>query len=57
VVPGSGSAAAGLGWGDYSSLAIDADGCTFWYAQEYCTVPNSDSWQTQLVSFKFNGCH
>jgi hypothetical protein len=25
-------------WGDYSSMAIDgADGCTFWYAQEYYT--------------------
>jgi len=38
-------------------MAIDADGCTFWYAQMYYTVPASTNWQTKLVSMKFNGCH
>jgi len=56
VVPGTGSQAADENWGDYSSMAIDADGCTFWYAQEYYTTPASVDWQTQLVSFRFNGC-
>jgi hypothetical protein len=54
---GTGSQAASFRWGDYSSMAIDgADGCTFWYAQEYYTVPASSTWQTRLTSFKFSGC-
>lgn len=57
VVPGSGSQGGYERWGDYSSMAIDADGCTFWYAQMYYTVPASFNWQTKLVSMKFNGCH
>ena len=56
LVAGTGSQSGNIGWGDYSSMAIDADGCTFWYAQEYYTVPASTNWQTQLASFKFNGC-
>jgi hypothetical protein len=57
LVPGTGSQGTTLRWGDYSSMAIDADGCTFWYAQEYYTVPSGADWQTQLTSFKFSGCH
>ena len=57
LVPGSGSQELGGRWGDYSSMAIDADGCTFWYAQEYYTVVASMNWQTKLASFKFSGCH
>jgi hypothetical protein len=56
LVSGTGSQGANDGWGDYSSMAIDADGCTFWYTQEYYTVPNSTNWRTQLLSFKFTGC-
>jgi hypothetical protein len=46
-------------WGDYSSMAIDgADGCTFWYAQEYYTVPRSQfDWSTRVASLKFSTCH
>ena len=46
-------------WGDYSSMAIDgADGCTFWYAQEYYTVPNTQfDWSTRVASLKFSNCH
>jgi hypothetical protein len=57
VVGGSGSAAPYSGWGDYSSTAIDADGCTFWYAQQYASIPASRMWRTRLFSFKFSGCH
>jgi len=54
---GSGSQTLQTRWGDYSSMAIDgADGCTFWYAQEYYVVPASTDWQTRLTSFKFGGC-
>jgi hypothetical protein len=56
VARGSGSQGGNPNWGDYSSMAIDSDGCTFWYAQEYYVTPASVDWQTQLTSFKFNGC-
>jgi len=56
LVAGTGSQSADDGWGDYSSMTIDADGCTFWYAQEYYVTPASTDWQTQLTSFKFSGC-
>jgi hypothetical protein len=46
-------------WGDYSSMAIDgSDNCTFWYAQEYYTVPNTQfDWSTRVASLKFSNCH
>jgi hypothetical protein len=39
-------------------MMIDgADGCTFWYAQEYYATPAGGSqWQTRITSLKFNGC-
>jgi hypothetical protein len=46
----------GGGWGDYSSMAIDSDGCIFWNAQEHFVTPISADWLTQLVSVKLNGC-
>jgi hypothetical protein len=57
AVPGTGSQQFYGRWGDYSSMAIDNDDCTFWYAQNYFTMPMSQNWQTRLVSMKFNGCH
>jgi hypothetical protein len=53
---GTGAQTSGDRWGDYSSMAIDNDGCTFWYAQEYYATSNGDNWQTRLVQLKFNGC-
>jgi hypothetical protein len=55
---GTGSQSGGDRWGDYSSMAIDgSDGCTFWYTQEYYSVPAGGSnWQTRLTSFKFSTC-
>lgn len=46
-------------WGDYTSVALDAaDHCTFWYTNQYYTVPNSSfAWSTRLNSMKFPGCH
>jgi hypothetical protein len=41
-------------WGDYSSMTVDgADGCTFWYATEYCPATGSFAWATWLASLKF----
>jgi hypothetical protein len=51
-------------WGDYTDLTIDpADGCTFWYVNEYfasltdqgANAPGAP-WQTRISSFKFPTC-
>jgi len=44
-------------WGDYTSMSIDLDGCTFWYTNQYYTVPNTSfAWSTRVASLKFNSC-
>jgi len=43
-------------WGDYSSMRIDQDGCTFWYTTEYYKVTQVFDWSTQVGSFTFAGC-
>jgi hypothetical protein len=43
-------------WGDYSSMTIDLDGCTFWYVNQYYTVTNRFDWSTRVASLKFNSC-
>ena len=43
-------------WGDYSALAVDPDGCTFWYTQEYYAATSSASWRTRIGAFKFSSC-
>ena len=42
-------------WGNYSSMRIDQDGCTFWYTNEYYMLTGSE-WSTQIASAKFAGC-
>jgi hypothetical protein len=45
-------------WGDYSSMALDgADGCTFWYTQEYYPTTAAFRWDTWLASLTFPSCH
>lgn len=45
-------------WGDYTSMSIDNDGCTFWYTNQYYTVPNTQfAWSTRVASLKFPGCN
>ena len=44
-------------WGDYSTMRIDPDGCTFWYTQEYYQVTQAFDWSTQIASVKFANCH
>jgi hypothetical protein len=44
-------------WGDYSSMRIDQDGCTFWYTQEYYMTTASFDWSTRVNSAKFSNCH
>src|SRR6266436_6495687 len=47
-------------WGDYSTMTIDPDGCTFWYTNDYYdTAPATlaqDNWKTRIGSFKYPGC-
>jgi len=43
-------------WGDYSSMRIDRDGCTFWYTTEYYKVTQTFDWSTQVASAKFANC-
>jgi Golgi nucleoside diphosphatase len=43
-------------WGDYSSMTIDADGCTFWYVNQYYTTTTTFAWSTRVASLKFNNC-
>ncbi len=43
-------------WGDYSSMRIDQDGCTFWYTTEYYKVTSTFDWSTQVGSFSFANC-
>jgi hypothetical protein len=44
-------------WGDYSSMSVDpADGCTFWYTNEYYANNGSFDFKTRIGSFKQPGC-
>ena len=43
-------------WGDYTSMAIDNDGCTFWYTNQYYTATASFAWSTRVASLKFPNC-
>lgn len=56
IIAGTGSQTSYSRWGDYSSMTIDpADGCTFWYTNEYYTTTGTN-WQTRIATFKFPGC-
>jgi hypothetical protein len=44
-------------WGDYSTMRIDQDGCTFWYTTEYYKTTQSFDWSTQIASVKFTNCN
>src|SRR5437762_355045 len=46
-------------WGDYSSMTLDPDGCTFWYTSEYAnpvTQTFDKRWLTRIGSFRFPEC-
>lgn len=56
VINGTGSQPASP-WGNYSSMRIDQDGCTFWYTSEYYIITAPHDWSTEIASAKFTGCH
>ena len=43
-------------WGDFSDMAIDNDGCTFWYTNQYYAITASFSWSTRIASLRFPTC-
>lgn len=49
----TGNASASGRWGDYFDMALDPDGCTFWYVGEY---QQSGGWQTWIGSFSVSDC-
>jgi hypothetical protein len=42
-------------WGDYTSMNVDTDDCTFWFINEYFPT-NSTQWTLRAGSFKFPEC-
>ena len=43
-------------FGDYTSMMLDPDGCTFWYTAEYYSITSDTDWNTKIVSFRLPGC-
>jgi hypothetical protein len=60
MISGTGSQSGNCGssacirWGDYSSMTLDPDGCTFWYTNMYYASTGLD-WQTRIGSFTLPG--
>jgi hypothetical protein len=42
-------------WGDYSTMTLDPDGCTFWYTNEYYQTTGLNS-RTRIGAFAFASC-
>ena len=58
IVAGTGSqSGTGRRWGDYSSMAVDNNGCTFWYVNQFYTTTGTFGWSTQIASLSFPNCH
>ncbi|MCO5190544.1 MAG: proprotein convertase P-domain-containing protein [Anaerolineae bacterium] len=43
-------------WGDYTGLALDPDGETFWYLGEYSRPQTTARWSTWVGSFTWSDC-
>ena len=44
-------------WGDYSAMSVDpADGCSFWYTNEYIEVQPGNQWGTEIARLRFSSC-
>ena len=55
LIEGPGAQNTSNRWGDYSTMTLDPDGCTFWMTTEYYAAVGGD-WQTRIGSFKFPSC-
>ena len=58
LIAGGGSqTGTGPFWGNYTSMTVDpADGCTFWYTNQYYPEDGAFAWVTRVGSFKFGNC-
>jgi hypothetical protein len=57
IVAGAGSQTSYSRWGDYTSMSVDpADGCTFWYTDEYEPSTGNFNWATRIASFQLPNC-
>ena len=57
IIQGTGSqVGTGNRWGDYSSMSVDPDGCTFWYSTEYYAATGTFGWNTRIASFALPRC-
>lgn len=43
-------------WGDYTGMAIDPDGHTFWYVGEYSRSQSVARWSTWIGAFTWSSC-
>ncbi len=43
-------------WGDYSSMSVDPNGCTFWFTSEHYLGTDSFNWGTRVRSFTLPVC-
>jgi hypothetical protein len=46
----------GYRWGDYTSMMVDTDDCTFWYSGEYLKLAGLFNWSNRVLSFRFPSC-
>ena len=44
-------------WGDYTGMALDPDGTTFWYVGEYSRSQATARWSTWVSSHSWSGCN
>jgi uncharacterized repeat protein (TIGR01451 family) len=43
-------------WGDYSSMSVDPNGCTFWFTTEHYLGTDSFNWGTRVGAFTLPAC-
>ncbi|HEX2831519.1 MAG TPA: carboxypeptidase regulatory-like domain-containing protein [Thermoanaerobaculia bacterium] len=46
-------------WGDYSSVMLDPDGCTFWITNQYAnplSQASNERWRTRIGAFRYPEC-
>lgn len=55
LIQGTGAQVGSSRWGDYSSMTLDPDGCTFWYTNQYYAADGQD-YRTRIGAFSFPSC-
>ncbi len=46
-------------WGDYTTMSLDPDGCTFWFTNEYANPLSqaaNQRWRTRIGYFRYPSC-